>query len=54
MVDSGSATGAIVRVSITSRDSKGTWTTVGVSTDIIHASWDALVEAIEYRLINKE
>lgn len=54
VVDSGSATGAIVRVSITSRDSKGTWTTVGVSTDIIHASWDALVEAIEYRLINKE
>lgn len=54
VVDSGSATGAIVRVLITSRDSKGTWTTVGVNTDIIHASWDAMVEAIEYRLINKE
>ena len=28
------------------------WTTVGVSTDIIEASWLALVDSIEYKLIN--
>lgn len=42
------ATGAKVRVLIESSDGENTWTTVGVSTDIIQASWKALVDSIEY------
>ncbi len=48
------ATGAKVRVLIENTDGKHVWTTVGVSTDIIEASWIALVDAIEYYLFNKE
>ena len=54
VIDSSSATGAFVRVSITSRDSYKTWTTIGVSTDIIEASYIALVDSFEYILNNKE
>lgn len=50
VVDSTSATGALVRVLITSTDRANTWTTVGVSTDIIEASWSALTDSIEYKL----
>ena len=48
------ATGAKVRVLITSSDEKDSWTTVGVSTDVIDASWQALVESIEYKLAKDE
>jgi 2-isopropylmalate synthase len=48
------ATGAKVRVLIENTDGKSVWTTVGVSTDIIEASWIALVDAVEYYLFNKE
>jgi len=51
VLDSNSATAAKVRVLIESRDSKDVWTTIGVSTDIIDASWKALVDSIEYKLI---
>jgi 2-isopropylmalate synthase len=35
-----------------STDGEVIWTTVGVSTDIIEASWLALVDSIEYKLLN--
>lgn len=44
------ATAAVVRVLITSSDGKDIWTTVGVSWDIIEASWIALVDSIEHKL----
>ena len=44
------ATAAVVRVLISSTDGNKIWTTVGVSTDIIEASWFALVDSIEYKL----
>lgn len=47
------ATAAKVRVLIESTDGKDVWTTVGVSTDIIQASWKALVDSIEYILFKK-
>lgn len=53
VVDSSSATGAMVRVLITSSDKKETWTTVGVSTDIIEASWSALTDSLEYKLTGR-
>ncbi len=50
VVDSTSATKALVRVMISSTDHEKTWTTVGVSTDIIEASWSALIDSFEYKL----
>ncbi len=44
------ATAAKVRVLLQSTDGESVWTTVGVSTDIIEASWIALVDSIEYKL----
>lgn len=51
VLDSNSATAAKVRVLIESTDGKDIWTTIGVSTDIIDASWKALVDSIEYKLL---
>jgi 2-isopropylmalate synthase len=48
------ATASQVRVLIESTDGEDTWTTVGVSTDIIAASWQALSDSIEYILHKKE
>ena len=45
------ATAAIVRVLIESTDGRQVWTTVGASQDIIQASWLALVDSIEYKLL---
>jgi 2-isopropylmalate synthase len=47
-------TGAMVRVLITSRDGHAWWNTVGVATDIIDASWQALVDSITYKLFRDE
>lgn len=47
-------TGARVRVLIESRDTQSEWGTVGVSHDIIEASWQALVDSISYKLMKDE
>ena len=47
-------TGARVRVLIESADSESKWGTVGVSTDILEASWQALVDSISYKLYKEE
>ena len=52
VLDTNQATAAKVRVHIESSDGINTWGTVGVSTNIIEASWDALVDSIEYYLYN--
>jgi 2-isopropylmalate synthase len=51
VLDPQQATAAKVRVLITSTDGEDVWSTVGVSTDIIEASWIALVDSIEYKLL---
>ena len=51
VMDSKEATGASVRVLISSSDGAAVWTTVGVSHDVVEASWLALVDSIEYTLI---
>jgi 2-isopropylmalate synthase len=50
VINATAGTAAKVRVLIESRDPKNSWTTIGVSTNIIQASWLALVDAIEYKL----
>lgn len=47
------ATAAQVRVLITSTDGSEVWTTVGLSQDIIEASFTALTDSIEHTLIKK-
>jgi 2-isopropylmalate synthase len=47
-------TDAVVRVLIESGDEEGRWNTVGVSTSVIEASWQALVDGIEYKLFRDE
>jgi 2-isopropylmalate synthase len=51
VLDSDMASAAKVRVLIESSDHRESWTTIGVSTDVINASWLALVDAIEYKLV---
>ncbi len=51
VLDSDKATAAKVRVLIESADQHASWTTVGVSTDVIDASWRAMLDAIEYKLM---
>ncbi len=51
VMDSKQATAARVRVLITSTDGIKEWTTIGVSTDVIEASWLALSESMEYKLV---
>jgi len=48
------ATAACVRVVIQSTDGAHTWGTVGVSENIIEASWQALLDSIEYKLFRDE
>ncbi len=54
VLDGTSATAAKVRVLIESTDGLNNWSTVGVSKDIIEASWIALVDSIEYKLISEQ
>lgn len=54
VIDEKDATAAKVRVLIESTDFKSSWSTVGVSGNIIEASWQALVDSIRYSLIGKE
>ena len=53
VIDGNDGTSAKVRVQIESRDAKEIWSTIGVSTDIIEASWLALVDSVQYKLSKK-
>ncbi|QDT67837.1 2-isopropylmalate synthase [Planctomycetes bacterium MalM25] len=56
VINSEAATAASVRVVIESRDESDgeTWGTVGVNENVIQASWEALVDSIEYKLCKDE
>ncbi|GAA5162582.1 citramalate synthase [Viridibacterium curvum] len=54
VLDSDKASAAKVRVLIETTDGDAQWTTIGVSTDIIDASWRALVDSIEYKLVRDQ
>ncbi len=47
-------TASVVRVLIESADMRGAWVTVGVSYDIIEASWQALADSVTYKLYRDE
>ena len=54
VLESNSTTAAKIRVLIESSDAKSVWTTVGVSTDIVEASFIALVDSLEYILVRED
>ncbi|MEQ9619734.1 MAG: citramalate synthase [Deltaproteobacteria bacterium] len=47
-------TDAVVRVLIESGDGESDWSTVGVSQNIVEASWKALVDSIDYKILKDE
>src|SRR5215470_12121327 len=51
ILDGRAATSAVTRVMLTSADHDSEWTTVGVSDDIVTASWEALADGISYSLL---
>ncbi len=51
VLDEKAGTAAPVRVLIQSQDDKDSWSTIGVSENIIEASWQALVDSVEYKLL---
>ena len=51
VLDSQKGTAARVRVLIQSQDAQTSWWTMGVSENVIEASWQALVDSVEYKLL---
>ena len=51
VLDAKEGTAAKVRVLIESQDKQESWATIGVSENIIEASWQALVDSVEYKLL---
>jgi 2-isopropylmalate synthase len=54
VLDEKAGTAAKVRVLIQSQDAHDSWGTVGVSENIVEASWQALVDSIEYKLLKDQ
>jgi 2-isopropylmalate synthase len=53
VLDAKAGTAARVRVLIQSQDETNSWSTIGVSENIIEASWQALVDSVEYKLLKR-
>ena len=51
VVGGNKGTESLVRVIIESSDKDSTWSTIGVSKDIVDASWKALIDSIEFKLM---
>ena len=54
VLDTGSGTGAVTRVLVDTTDGQRTWTTIGVSENIIEASWQALYDSIVFGLLHAD
>jgi 2-isopropylmalate synthase len=52
ILEGGGATGAVTRVLLSATDGVRDWTTIGVSPNIIEASWRALEESVVYGLLH--
>ncbi|MNI29578.1 putative alpha-isopropylmalate/homocitrate synthase family transferase [compost metagenome] len=53
VLDEQDQTAAKVRVLIESKNYNNTWSTVGVSSNVIEASWEALVDSMRYALLGQ-
>ena len=54
VLDTQKATGAMTRVLLDSTNGERQWTTIGVSENIIEASWQALVDSMVFGLLHTE
>jgi 2-isopropylmalate synthase len=54
ILDAKKGTGAVTRVLIETRDGMREWSTIGVSPNIIEASWQALVDSLVYGLLHAD
>jgi 2-isopropylmalate synthase len=54
ILDGRAGTRAVTRVLVTSADGEGEWTTVGVSDDVVTASWEALADGLLYGLLRRQ
>ena len=54
VIDGREGTAARVRVLLESRDKNDIWSTIGVSEDIIEASWQALADSFQYKLAKEQ
>ncbi len=54
VLDEKKSTAAVTRVLIETGDGEKTWGTIGVSENIIEASWQALQDAVEFGLLHKK
>jgi 2-isopropylmalate synthase len=52
VLDGKQGTGAVVRVLIDTTDGEKEWTTVGVSDNVIEASWEALTDSLVFGLLH--
>ena len=52
VLDPGKGTGAVTRVLVDTSDGEQTWTTIGVSENIIEASWQALYDSVIFALVH--
>ena len=54
VVSSAKGTDSVVRVLVESGDGNTIWNTVGVSENIVEASWEALIDSMDYKLLRDE
>jgi 2-isopropylmalate synthase len=54
ILDGATATGAVTRVLLDATDGEKSWTTIGVSANIIEASWRALEESLVFGLLHAQ
>jgi 2-isopropylmalate synthase len=54
VVDAKKGTAAVTRVLLESTDGQQTWGTIGVSENVIEASWEALVDSVEFGLLYRK
>ncbi len=52
VLDTGRGTGAVTRVLLESTNGEQTWSTMGVSENIIEASWQALADSVVFGLLH--
>ena len=53
ILDESKGTGAVTRVLIDASDGHDVWGSIGVSENVIGASWDALMDSLEYGLAHR-
>jgi 2-isopropylmalate synthase len=54
ILDENHGTGAVTRVLLDASDGETTWGSIGVSENIIEASWEALVDSIEFGMLRSQ